>query len=153
MLGRKTYEPDEVSHARTAVRQQLTAYRALAGAARTGQAQAAAEALEPVVFSKLVLALDRYFVHRLRIITGKDGHPLNELEMLADSLMNHDGLLTTSTVIRYLPAETALKLQIGEADHAVRRGVRAAERGVLHRRSSAGSATRAPRPVGTGTTA
>lgn len=88
--------------------------------ARTGQAQAAAEALEPVVFSQLVLALDRYFVHRLRIITGEDGHPLNELEMLADSLMNHDGLLTTSTVIRYLPAESALKLQIGEADHAVR---------------------------------
>jgi hypothetical protein len=30
-------------------------------------------------------------VRRLRIVTGKDGNPLNEVELLADSLMGIDG--------------------------------------------------------------
>jgi hypothetical protein len=27
----------------------------------------------------MTLVLDRYFVHRLRVVTGKDGDPLNEV--------------------------------------------------------------------------
>jgi hypothetical protein len=30
----------------------------------------------------MTLMLDRYFVHRLRMVTGKDGNPLNEVELI-----------------------------------------------------------------------
>ena len=39
----------------------------------------------------MTLVLDRYFIHRLRMVTGSDGNPLDELELLSDSLMNNDG--------------------------------------------------------------
>jgi hypothetical protein len=44
-------------------------------------------------------ALDRYVVHRLRMVTGKDGNPLNEVEMLCDSLMNNNGILRSSNEV------------------------------------------------------
>jgi putative polyketide hydroxylase len=39
----------------------------------------------------------RYFVHRLRMVTGKDGNPINEVELISDSLMNNDGVLGANT--------------------------------------------------------
>jgi hypothetical protein len=41
----------------------------------------ALEAFEVLFFNNMALVLDRYFVHRLRMVTGKDGNPLNEVEM------------------------------------------------------------------------
>jgi hypothetical protein len=58
--------------------------------------------------------LDRYFVHRLRTVTGKDGNPLNEVELLADSLMNNGGELRGKNVIKYLPDESVVGLEEGE---------------------------------------
>ena len=63
-------------------------------------------------FNNMVLVLDRYFVHRLRMVTGKDGNPLNEVEMLWDSLMNNDGILRGSNVIKLIPDQSVLKLSI-----------------------------------------
>jgi hypothetical protein len=65
-------------------------------------------------FNNIVLVLDRYFVHRLRMVTGKDGNPLNEVEMLWDSLMNNDGILRGSNVIKLIPDQSVLKLSIGD---------------------------------------
>jgi len=65
-------------------------------------------------FNNMVLVLDRYFVHRLRMVTGKDGNPLNEVEMLWDSLMNNDGILRGSNVIKLIPDQSVLKLSIGD---------------------------------------
>jgi hypothetical protein len=31
--------------------------------------------------------LDRYFIYRLRIVTGQDGNPLSEAELLSESLI------------------------------------------------------------------
>jgi hypothetical protein len=45
----------------------------------------------------MTLVLDRYFVHRLRVVAGKDGNPLNEIELLTDSLMNNDGCCGATT--------------------------------------------------------
>jgi hypothetical protein len=62
-----------------------------------------------------MLTLDRYFVHRLRMVTGKDTSPLNELELLADSLMNNGGVLRGSNAIKYDRDASILKLQIGDS--------------------------------------
>lgn len=62
----------------------------------------------------MTLVLDRYFVHRLRMVTGRDGDPLNEVEMLCDSLMNNDGILRDSNVIKLIPDRSVVKLHVGD---------------------------------------
>jgi hypothetical protein len=77
MLGRKAYTPEELQTARTAIAEQLDAYRRLTAAvAGDADAEAALATFEPRFFNNLTLALDRYFVHRIRPVTGKDGNPL-----------------------------------------------------------------------------
>jgi hypothetical protein len=115
MLGRKTYTQEELDHARAAVDQQLAAYRQLAKAASSDpKGRSALEAFEPGFFNNMVLALDRPFVHRIRVVTGKDGNPLNEVELIADSLINNDGVLRGNNVIKLKPDESVLKLDIGD---------------------------------------
>jgi hypothetical protein len=62
----------------------------------------------------MTLVLDRYFVHRLRMVTGKDGNPLNEVELLSESVMNNDGVLRGNNVIKLIPDQSVLKLNIGD---------------------------------------
>jgi hypothetical protein len=118
MLGRKDYTPEELDAATTAVDETLAAYRTLVDAVRRAtddpEVAAALDAFEPRLFNELTLALDRRFVHRLRVVTGKDGNPLNELELLTASLMDHDGALHTTKVIKYVPEDSVLKLEPGE---------------------------------------
>ena len=97
MLGRKTFTQEELDSARSAVREQL-----------------ASDASDPVIFNGLLLALDRRFVHRLRGVTGKDGTPLNEVELLVESLINNGGVLRGNNVIKYVPADSILKLELGD---------------------------------------
>lgn len=113
MLGRKTYTQEEIDHARAEIGQQLSAYQELA-AAVAGKSKAALAAFDPLFFNNLVLVLDRYFVHRLRVATGKDGNPLNEVEMLSDSLMHHHGVLRAIKVISYVPERSVVGLRIGD---------------------------------------
>jgi len=70
--------------------------------------------VERLYVNTMLLVLDRYFVHRLRMMTGKDGTPLNDVEMLCDSLMNHEGILRGNNVITYRPEQAVVKLQIGD---------------------------------------
>ena len=58
--------------------------------------------------------MDRYFVHRFRMVTGKDGNPLNEVELMSDSLMNNDGVLWGNNVIKLVPDQSVLKLNVGD---------------------------------------
>lgn len=55
---------------------------------------------EPLFFNNLALALDRFFVHRLRVVTGKDTNALNELELICDSLMNNENVMRGASVIK-----------------------------------------------------
>jgi hypothetical protein len=117
MLGRKDYTREELNHAKAAIAAQVAGYRNLVKAARATKDKkidAALEAFEPLFFNGLVLELDRYFVHRIRPVTGKDGNPLNEVEMLGDSLMNNDGVLQKSTVLKLIPEESVTKLEFGD---------------------------------------
>jgi hypothetical protein len=116
MLGRKDYTPEELDHATTAVDRQIAAYKKLVKAIDTSEPKVASalEDFEPLLFNSLTLALDRYFVHRVRMVTGKDGNPLNEVELLVESLMNNGGVLRGNNVIKLVPEQSVLKLNIGD---------------------------------------
>jgi hypothetical protein len=118
MLGRKDYTREELDRAARAIKQQLAAYKklvkAVGGADEDPQVAAALESFEPLLFNNMTLVLDRYFVHRLRMTTGKDGNPINEVELLADSLLNNGGELRGNNVIKYEPEESVLKLEPGD---------------------------------------
>jgi 2-keto-4-pentenoate hydratase len=114
MLGRNTYTPQELESARTAIADQLADYRALAAAVAGTDAEAALAAFKPRLCSNMTIVLDRYFVHRVRSVTGKDGNPLNEVELLTESLMNHDGVLQAGTVFTLDPVTSVVKLAPGD---------------------------------------
>lgn len=116
MLGRKTYTREELDAARTAIDAQVSAYRRLADAVeRAGDADArtALAAFDAQLARALVLELDRFFVHRLRVVAGKDGNPLNEVELVAGSLLT-DEALRPSTVIKLAPETSVLGLAAGD---------------------------------------
>lgn len=104
MLGRTTYTREELDNARSAVERQVAAYRKLSPSGD----------VEAVYFNNMTLVLDRYFVHRLRGLTGKDSNSLNEVEMICDSLINNDGVLKANSVIKYVPDQTVVRLKIGD---------------------------------------
>jgi hypothetical protein len=104
MLGRKTYEPREIDAAEAALGDVLAAFAPLQGTA----------ALEPLLCNALVLALDRPFVHRVRTVGGKDTNPLNEVELLVDSLLAGDGAFHTNKVIKWVPDASVLGLADGD---------------------------------------
>ena len=81
MLGRNSYEPEELENARATVKKQLADWRS----------SGAGGGLETTYFNGLVLALDRPFVHRIRKMTGKDTNPLSEVELVVDSLIGNGG--------------------------------------------------------------
>ena len=63
----------------------------------------------------MVLALDQYFVHRLRGQEGKDGNPANEVRLLTVSITENDGRLVADTQIRLTPESSVLGLAAGDA--------------------------------------
>jgi hypothetical protein len=117
MLGRNSYTPEELDQATKAMAQQISAYKKLARAVEaTGDAdaKAALENFEPLFFNNMTLALDRFFVHRVRAVSGKDGNPLNEVELLTDSLLGNGVELRGNNVIKLVPAQSVLKLEVGD---------------------------------------
>ncbi|MEA2347644.1 MAG: hypothetical protein QOG62_1431 [Thermoleophilaceae bacterium] len=105
MLGVKSYPKAYVEACREKVDAQIAAYRA---------APASPE-LEPLFFNHMVLALDHYFVHRLRGVEKKDGNPLNETRVLCTSLMEHDGVMTADSTITLDPAKSLLGYEYGDS--------------------------------------
>ncbi len=118
MLGRKSYTREEVDHGRSAIENQLGVYKTLVSSIASETAdkklQSALNDFEGQFFNNMTLALDRQFVHRLRMATGKDGNPLNEVELICDSLINNKGILRGINVIAYIPDQSVVKLNIGD---------------------------------------
>jgi hypothetical protein len=118
MLGRNSYTKEELDHCTSTLDQQLAAYRALVklvpSAATDKKGNSALATFEWRFFNNMTIVLDRFFVHRVRMVAGKDGNPLNEVEMLCESLMNNNGILRESSVIKLVPARSVLKLNFGD---------------------------------------
>ena len=118
MLGRKNYPQEEFDHGKVAIKKQFAAYKKLVGEIASGtpekKLQSALKDFEGMFFNNMTLVLDRYYVHGLRMVTGKDGNPLNEAEMICDSLLNNNGILRDSNVIKYIPDQSVVKLNVGD---------------------------------------
>ena len=111
MLATNSYPPEYIKQCRANIDDVLKAYRKVATAAKSDPSVAK---FAPLFFNHLVLALDEYFVHRLRAVEGKDGNPLNEVRIIATSLMLHDGILTVEKSIKFKPEASVLGLAPGE---------------------------------------
>lgn len=109
MLGRASYSIDFIMAGRKRAEKQLKLYDALAK-----KAGKEAEAFAPEFFNTMVLALDHYFMHRLRGKEGKDGNPLNEVRMLAASLLENDGVMTRDNTIKYDPGKSITGIALGQ---------------------------------------
>ncbi|HZQ85142.1 MAG TPA: hypothetical protein VFA83_09910 [Acidimicrobiales bacterium] len=116
MLGRKDYTKDELANATKTVNDTLAAYKKLAKAVEASgdaKARAALEAFEPVLFRDLALTLDRLFVHRIRKVAGNDNNPLNEVELITESILA-GAPFTTNNVLKYAPEESVTGLKPGD---------------------------------------
>ncbi len=111
MLGIKSYPQDYVDACRGRVASQVAAYRDVA--ATTGDGEALAT-FEPAFFNNMAIVLDAYFTHRLRTVEGKDGNPLNEVRVIAGSLMAGGGALTPDKSIKLRPETSVLGLAPGD---------------------------------------
>ena len=108
MLSSTSYAQGYVASARTALRSTVTAYRKLA---KTGTPDAT---FERQFFNHMVLALEMYFVHRMRAQEGTDGNPLNEVRVLAASIMDNDGRLVSDAQITLSPQRSILGYAVGD---------------------------------------
>ena len=110
MLAVSSYPPEYVKQCRANIDDVLKSYKKVVTAA----GDAAVANFAPLLFNHLVLALEEYFVHRLRNVEGKDGNPCNEVRVLTTSLMQHDGILTVEKSIKLNPETSVLGLEPGD---------------------------------------
>jgi hypothetical protein len=119
MLGMKDYEQDYIDACRSRVETQVVMFHEVAQAARdhgdadVSHLEGALESLEYEYFNNMLIVLDAYFVHRLRGVEGKDGNALNEVRVLARSLMENGGTLMADPQIPLDPARNILRLEVG----------------------------------------
>jgi hypothetical protein len=63
---------------------------------------------------QLVVALDRWFSLRNPKVEGRDGNPLNEVRVLAESVAEHGAVMTVPKGIKLRPEESVLGFAEGE---------------------------------------
>ena len=118
MLGVRTYTKEYIDACRSRLESDVSAYRNLAGIASLQASDKsehpAVEAFEAAFFNNLVCLLDYYFVHRLRVVEGKDGNAMNEVRVLCNSMLDNGNILTADKSIKLSPAKSILKYQFGD---------------------------------------
>ncbi len=108
MLSMKHFPAEYVDDCETMVGRQLNAWRALGPTGTAGQAFASEWC------NSVVLTLELCFVHRMRGNEGKDGNPLNEVRMLATSILANGAVLAADATIKYKPERAVIGLAIGD---------------------------------------
>lgn len=97
MPGMEAYEQDYVDACRARAESQVAMFREVQMAARrlrgldSADLEGALDSLESEYFNNMLLVLELCFVHRRRGVEGKEGDPLNEVRVLANSLMENGG--------------------------------------------------------------
>lgn len=103
MLGRSSYPTAQIAACRAEMIQLCAGWRAISA---RSEAKVRAEA-EAQVFNQMAVALEGWFVHRLRGIEGKDGNPLNEVRLLALGVTTNGGYFPSDNSIKW-HAETSV---------------------------------------------
>jgi hypothetical protein len=119
MLARNTYPKSYIAACRARVLSQVEDFRKLAAAIKHAGAKGPAldrsfEALEVAFFNDMVIVLDGYFVHRARGLEKKDGNPLNEVRVLAQSMMENGERMMEDDSVKMVPATSILKHEVGD---------------------------------------
>ena len=112
MLDQATYDADYVADCRGQVDGEIAAFdnaRFDSEADETG-----IDDLEVSYFGALVLALEMRFVHRLRASEGTDGNALNEVRLVAQSIMSNGGRLIDDPTLGLDPETSVLALEPGD---------------------------------------
>ena len=105
MPERLTYTSDEVEGCRDNADSLLAAW---------GANEVEDATLESLVFSQAVIVLDAWFIHRSRDLEGADGSPMNEVRVVADSLVANGGIVRAEGPIHWDPQRTVLGLAMGD---------------------------------------
>src|SRR4051812_41139728 len=104
MLGMKSYPQVYIDACRARVESDIAAYRDLGDPTPE---------FEAVFYNNMVLKLEMMFVHRLLTMEGKAGHALNEVRVLAGSVLLHDNVMTPYNSIKLTTASSVLGIEYG----------------------------------------
>lgn len=99
MLGRNSYSAAQIAACRKDMAEMAGAWRAVAARSEPK----AREEAEAQVFNQMVVALEGWFVHRLRGVEGKDGNPMNEVRLLAQGVTAQNGWFPEDKTIHWRP--------------------------------------------------
>ena len=110
MLGKSSYPAAQVAACRAEFAALAAAWRAVAGRSEAG-GRAEAEAQ---VFGQMVVALEGWFVHRLRGVEGRDGNALNEVRLLALGVTENGGYFPSAHGIRWQSAMSVTGYRAGD---------------------------------------
>jgi hypothetical protein len=114
MPGRKDYIQEKFEHGKASIHAQLAEYKQPVREIASGKGATALKNIGGLFFNFMPLVLDHFYVHRLRMVTGKDGNPLDQVEMICDSLMNNNGIFHDSIVNKYIPDQPVVKPHVGD---------------------------------------
>jgi len=104
MLGRAKYSPDYIKAVHDRVTRVLKAF----------DKAKPAEPFASEALLDVVLGLEMAFVHRLRGHEGKDGNPLNEVRMIAASVLEFGGVMTKDNTIKWDAEKSVTGLALGD---------------------------------------
>ena len=105
MPDRNSYTSDEVESCRDACDALLAAWAANDIEDTT---------LEGMVFGQAVVVLHTWFGHRELALEGDDGNPMNEVRVIADSIVDNDAVLRVAGPITWVAERTVLRLAVGD---------------------------------------
>jgi hypothetical protein len=119
MLAMNSYPRRWIDACRSRTDAQVRAFRRVAAASSRAAGKGAGpvralEEFEAAFFNNLVIVPDAYFGHRTRGIEKKDGNPLNEVRVLANSMMQNDGVMLADCTIRMSPLTSVLGYAVGD---------------------------------------
>jgi len=103
MLSVKHYSQEYIDSCRARVQRQLDEY----------DDGSVSDVFRTEFLNNLILVLEQSFVHRMRGNEGKDGNPLNEIRMLADSILTNGAVLAGDKSIKCDPDRSVLGVEIG----------------------------------------